>query len=295
MFGDMRFHVVVLPEFPWSIGAEVWKRCEELGFDHAWTYDHLAWRELRDHTWYDAVPTLAAAALATTTIRLGPLVASPNFRHPVHFARELLALDDISGGRITAGIGAGGGGWDAKMLGGPDLSVGDRAARFREFVELTDALLTSSELSHDGRFYQVVEARTYPGCVQEPRIPFAIAAPRRRGMGAAARFADMWVTTGDRSRTAGALVPPEEGASMVARQVELLQEVCEGHGRDPATIKRLVVLGPDLDQCLDSPARFDECAGRYADAGATDIAVHWPRANEPYACDVGMFESIFSR
>ena len=90
---------------------------EQLGFAHAWTYDHLTWRGHRDHTWFAAVPTLTAAATATTRIRLGPLVASPNFRHPLTLAKEMIALDDISGGRVTLGVGAGGTGWDATMLG----------------------------------------------------------------------------------------------------------------------------------------------------------------------------------
>src|SRR5438105_6923295 len=114
----MRLGVVILPVLPWSTAQSVWRRAEELGFDHAWTYDHVAWRTLRDRTWFAAVPTLTAAALATSRIRLGTLVASPNFRHPVPFARELISLDDISGGRLTVGVGAGGLGDDATVLGG---------------------------------------------------------------------------------------------------------------------------------------------------------------------------------
>src|SRR2546421_6562234 len=113
----MRFGVVILPEHRWPEGQRLWRRAEELGFDHGWTYDHLAWRSLRDGPWFGAVPTLAAAALATTRIRLGPLVASPNFRHPVPFAKELMTLDDVCGGRMTLGIGSGGAGGDATMLG----------------------------------------------------------------------------------------------------------------------------------------------------------------------------------
>ncbi|MGH7287470.1 MAG: LLM class flavin-dependent oxidoreductase, partial [Myxococcota bacterium] len=82
----MRLGVVILPELRRAELTAVWRRAEELGFDHAFTYDHLAWRSLRDWNWFAAVPTLAAAALATQRIRIGMLVASPNFRHPVPFA-----------------------------------------------------------------------------------------------------------------------------------------------------------------------------------------------------------------
>jgi alkanesulfonate monooxygenase SsuD/methylene tetrahydromethanopterin reductase-like flavin-dependent oxidoreductase (luciferase family) len=93
--------VVILPEHRWAVAAEQWRCSESLGFDHAWTYDHLSWRDLRDSPWFGAVPTLAAAALVTTSIRLGVLVASPNYRHPVPFAKEIMSLDDLAGGRLT--------------------------------------------------------------------------------------------------------------------------------------------------------------------------------------------------
>ncbi|HEX9382886.1 MAG TPA: hypothetical protein VF908_05760 [Gemmatimonadaceae bacterium] len=59
----MRIGVLILPELPWSTAQSLWRRAEELGFDHAWTYDHLAWRSLRDAPWFGAMPTLAAAAV----------------------------------------------------------------------------------------------------------------------------------------------------------------------------------------------------------------------------------------
>src|SRR5512145_2001053 len=137
----MRIGVLILPEFPWSTARNLWHHAEELGFDHAWTYDHLAWRSLRDSPWFAAIPTLTAAATATERIRLGTLVASPNFRHPVPFAKELITLDDISGGRFTAGLGAGGDGFDAQALGQEPWPRRERTERFEEFVALLDRLL----------------------------------------------------------------------------------------------------------------------------------------------------------
>src|SRR5439155_14487839 len=103
----MRVGIVILPDLRWSQARDRWRLAEEYGFDHAWTYDHLGWRDLVDGPWFDAVPTLTAAATVTDRIGLGTWVASPNFRHPVHFARELTALDDISRGRLLIGAGAG--------------------------------------------------------------------------------------------------------------------------------------------------------------------------------------------
>jgi len=288
----VRLGVVILPEHPWTSARDIWRRAEELGFDHAWTYDHLAWRSLRDSTWFGAIPTLTAAAGVTEDIRLGPLVASPNFRHPVPFAKELISLDDVSGGRLTLGIGAGGEGWDAAMLGRDPWSRGERADRFAEFLNLTDRLLRAPEVSFTGRFYAADEARTYPGCVQQPRIPFAIAATGPRGMALAARYGETWVTTGDRRGEAplGAVA----GASTVRAQMDLLDEACAVAGRDPASIDRLVLSGVQLESGLGSPDEFDDTIGHYAAAGVTDFVVHWPRPRAPFAGDVGSFERIVS-
>jgi alkanesulfonate monooxygenase SsuD/methylene tetrahydromethanopterin reductase-like flavin-dependent oxidoreductase (luciferase family) len=256
-----------------------------------WTYDHLAWRSLRDHPWHAAVPALAAAALATSRIRLGTLVATPNFRHPVTFARELVTLDDLSGGRLTVGLGAGGPGWDASMLGQPTWSAGERAERFAEFVTLLDRLLREPETSYDGRYFRAVEARTHPGCVQRPRVPLAVAATGPRGMRVAAAHAEIWVTNGDRAYD-GPPLGPQEGAAVFRRQSRLLDEVCRGAGRDPAGLRRLVLTGPRLDGGLASPAAFRAVVEAYAEAGATDLVVPWPRPDEPYAGDPAVLERL---
>ena len=288
---DLRVGVLMLPEHPWSIAVEQWRHVEELGFDHAWTYDHLAWRDLRDGPWFGAVPTLTAAATATSTIRIGTLVASPNFRHPVPFARELVSLDDISDGRLVLGLGSGGQGWDATVLGDEPWSAAERTDRFVEFVDLLDALLRRPETDFTGRYWNARGARTYPGCVQQPRVPFAIAATGPRSMRVAARHASTWVTTGDRSSHA-ALLGPEEGSAVVARQLEELERACEEIGRDPTSIARLVLTGPELDAGLHSPAAFAETKAAYAAVGVTDLVVHWPRDTQPYAGDPSILERI---
>jgi len=293
MVRSVRLGVLVLPEFRWSTARELWRRVEDLGFDHAWTYDHLAWRSLRDSTWFGAVPFLAAGAVVTERIRLGPLVASPNFRHPVPFARELVTLDDLSGGRLTLGIGAGADGWDAVMLGHDPWSGAERADRFAEFLELLDRLLRHPESSYEGTFYRAVEARSYPGCVQQPRIPFAVAATGPRGMHQAVTYGRAWVTTGDLGPE-GVLLGAEEGVRVVRAQMERLDEACAIAGRDPSSIDRLVLTGPRLAAGLTSIDSFDDTAGRYAEAGVTDFVVHWPRSEEPYAGDPATFERIFT-
>ena len=289
----MRLGVVILPETPWREQASIWRRAEALGVDHAWTYDHIAWRELRDEPWFGAMPTLTAAALVTEHLRLGPLVASPNFRHPVSFARELIALDDVSGGRAVLGIGAGGHGWDATVLGQEAWSLGERTERFREFVALTDRLLREPVTTFDGRYYSADNAPMRPGCVQQPRLPFAVAATGPRGMRLAAEYGQTWVTTGDREPRDAPLAAVE-GAAVVERQIAQLHEACAAAGRDPATIAKLVLTGIDLDSGLASADAFREAVGAYARVGVTDLVVHWPRPAPPFAGDLATFERIFS-
>jgi alkanesulfonate monooxygenase SsuD/methylene tetrahydromethanopterin reductase-like flavin-dependent oxidoreductase (luciferase family) len=289
----LRVGVLILPEHPWRESCGRWQHADELGFAHAWTYDHLTWRDHRDRPWFSAIPTLTAAALATNRIRLGTLVASPNFRHPLTLAKEIVALDDISAGRVTLGIGAGSTSWDATMLGAEPWTPRERGERFREFVELTDALLREPETTYSGTFYSALEARTYPGCIQRPRVPLAIAATRRRGMRLAARFAETWVTTGNRTQPGP--VDAVQGTRDVRDQIDLLEEACLERGREPATLSRLVVTGPVLASGLGSVDEFDDTAGRYAAIGVTDLVVHWPRPNEPYKADYSIFERIFTR
>jgi alkanesulfonate monooxygenase SsuD/methylene tetrahydromethanopterin reductase-like flavin-dependent oxidoreductase (luciferase family) len=288
----MRLGVLILPEFRWAEAQTVWRRAEALSFDHAWTYDHITWRSFRDKSWLAAVPTLTAAAMVTSQIRLGTMVASPNFRHPVPFAKELVALDDISDGRFILGVGSGGSGWDATVLGQAAWSLGERTERFVEFVKVLDLVLREPAASYEGVYYSAEEARTYPGCVQKPRIPFAIAATGKRGMRLAAEYGQIWVTNGD--RTIERMMDAREGAAVVREQMARLDEICEGMGRDPGTLRRLVLTGPRLDGGLASVEAFRDTIGRYEEIGVTDFVVHWPRSEEPYAADMTTFERIFS-
>lgn len=287
----VRLGVLILPESHWPVAAGQWAKTEALGFDHVWTYDHLAWRDLRDSTWFAAVPTLAAAATVTSTIRLGTLVASPNFRHPVPFARELLTLDDISNGRLTVGIGAGGDGWDSTMLGQEPWGRRERQERFAEFVDLLDRLLRNRAVTFEGRYWMAEGARSHPGCVQQPRVPFAIAATGPRSMRVAAAHASTWVTNGDRSHH-GPPLAAEVGASVVAGQLRRFEQVCEAAGRDPATVDKLVLTGPRLDGGLRSKDEFRAVVDAYASVGITDLVVHWPRSEPPYAGDAAILDEI---
>jgi alkanesulfonate monooxygenase SsuD/methylene tetrahydromethanopterin reductase-like flavin-dependent oxidoreductase (luciferase family) len=287
----MRFGVVILPAEPWSAQSQTWRRAEALGFDHAWTFDHLAWRSLRDEPWFAAVPTLAAAAAVTSHIGLGTLVASPNFRHPVPFARELMTLDHVSGGRFTLGVGAGGGGFDAATTRPEPWSLRERADRFEEFVTLLDQLLTEPVTTREGRFYQAFGARMHPGCVQRPRLPFAVAAGGPRGMRLAARFGATWVTEGP-LQPDGSTIGVGAALPALAAELEKVDAACAQVGRAPATLRRLLFTGVRISGVTDSPEAFRRAAGRFEELGFTDLVVPWPRSQGPFGGDLGALEMV---
>lgn len=286
----MRHGVIILPEQRWSVGRERWLAAERLGFHHAWIYDHLVWRWFLDKPWYAMVPTLTAVAAATTRIALGTLIASPSIRHPVSFAKDIMTLDDISDGRIICGIGAGAGGRDDEVLGRRSLAPPDRADRFAEFVELTDQLLRNPVTDHQGKYYTVTGAHLHPGCVQRPRVPVAVGATGPRGIRLAARYADIWVTTAWAGH--GEPVRYDRVVPVIAAQSAALDAACAAVGRDPATVRRLVVTGAMIDGVLSSVESYRDACGLFGAIGITDIVIHWPRENFPYQASMDVVEDI---
>ncbi|WP_406113006.1 LLM class flavin-dependent oxidoreductase [Kitasatospora purpeofusca] len=286
----MRLSTVILPIHRWSEGQKVWRRAEDLGFHAAYTYDHLSWRSFRDEPWFGSLPTLTAAATATERIRLGTLVTSPNFRHPVTLAKELITLDDVSGGRLTLGIGAGGTGYDATATGQEAWSPKERADRLGEFLPLLDELLTNDATTREGTYYSAVEARNIPGCVQSPRVPFYVAATGPRGLRLAAEFGQGWVTYGDPKGPAD--VPVEQAPGVVASQIAKLTAACEARGRDVGELAKVLLQGSTAEKPLESLDAFVDWAGTYRELGITELVVHWPVPDSIFANDLAVFERI---
>lgn len=290
----MRFGIVILPQHDWPDAARYWRGAEELGFDHAWTYDHLAWRGLAGQRWHATVPTLTAAATVTSRIGLGTFVASPNYRHPVPFAKDIATVDQIAGGRVLLGVGSGGTGFDAFVLGQAELTPRERHERFAEFAEALDTLLRfeppgADGISFEGRWYTADAARMVGVPAQRPRMPLHLAANGPRGLALTVRLADGWITTGGEHPDAG------EWWRGVAELARRLDEACVADGRDPASLDRTLSLDAQGRYSLDSVGAFEDAVGRAAELGFTDVVAHWPRPDGIYAGREAVLEEVASR
>jgi alkanesulfonate monooxygenase SsuD/methylene tetrahydromethanopterin reductase-like flavin-dependent oxidoreductase (luciferase family) len=164
-----------------------------------------------------------------------------------------------------------------------DWTPRERADRFAEWVTQLDALLTGESVSVTGEHWSTREVTIAPGLVQQ-RPPFWIAGNGPRGRRLAVRHGHGWIANPVSD------TPYEEVREHLAR----VEEACEEAGRDPATLPRLLLTGFTGEPWLESPAAYDDLAGRYADLGITDVAVHWPRPDSDWDADMDVFEAIAS-
>ncbi|TFB72608.1 LLM class flavin-dependent oxidoreductase [Cryobacterium glaciale] len=289
----MRFGIVILPQDPWPVARRKWLGAEQYGFDHAFTYDHLSWRSLADEPWNATVPTLTAAAAVTERIQLGTFVSSPNFRHPVPFAKEIATVDDVSNGRFLLGVGSGGTGFDATVLGQPEYTPRQRHERFAEFVTDLDLLLRGEDpgatdgISFTGEWYTAAGARMVTAGAPSPRrVPFLIAANGPKSLGLVSRFGQGWVTTGQDGAVG------EHWWASVRGLTGRLEDAASAAGRDPGTIDRYLSLDSGGTYSLQSMDAFEDAVGRAAELGITDVISHWPREHGIYAGDESILDTV---
>ncbi|MFD3482240.1 LLM class flavin-dependent oxidoreductase [Streptomyces sp. NPDC058665] len=250
------------------------REAEQAGVRTVWTYDHLSWRDLADGPWLATVPLLAAAAGATSTVRLGAQVATPNFRHPVPFAKEVMTLDHVSAGRLELGVGAGAEDADARVLGQAPMTRKERGNRFEEWATLLATLLEQDRTDHRGVYYSAEDARMIPGCVQRPRVPLTVAAAGPRSMRVAALLGSAWVTYGPYRQSPA----PTEWLAAIAEQSRSLDtavaEVAPGK-----RIRRIAQVALDETRPFRDADTYRQFAQDVAAAGFDELTVHWPRSD----------------
>jgi probable F420-dependent oxidoreductase len=219
----------------WADVLAMARLAEEAGFDSLWVMDHLLMRfpgwEARPVGVWEGWSLLAALAAATTRVALGPFVACTGYRNPALLAKMAATVDEISGGRLILGLGAGNHEPDYAAFGYP---FDHRAGRFEEALAIVHALLREGAVDFRGTYH---EAR---GCELRPRgprphgPPILVGAKGPRLLRLAAAYADAWNPswTADPAR-----IPPLRAK---------VDAACAEVGRDPATLERTAAVLVDL-------------------------------------------------
>jgi len=181
---------------------EIWTAAERCGFASAWIYDHLTALGDQTQPTLEAWTLLAALAARTERIRVGVLVTDNALRHPAMLAREAVTVDQISGGRLEFGIGAGNprSEIDYRSYGITSSPIGERISKLDEACQIFKALWTQETVSFSGRFYNLDEARPAIWPVQKPHPPIWIGGSGDRVLRITARYADGWNFTGPLDR-----------------------------------------------------------------------------------------------
>ena len=254
---------------PWSDLCAAVELVERLGWHGVMVEDHFmadggGFGAVSDPR-FEVTSVLSALAVATTSVRLAPLVMSATYRHPAVVANWAATVDHISRGRLTLGLGAG---WQLNehaqygiQLGTP----GERIDRLDEYCTVVRSLLEQSVTNFKGRSFEVSNAWCEPKPLQT-RLPLLIGGKGDRMLRLVARHADMWNMWS---------IP-----SKFAERSAVLDQSSEAIGRDPATIRRstqaLVCL---TDSASEARSFIDAAGGRAAFAGTAeqfaDLAAQW--------------------
>ncbi|MGB0112290.1 MAG: LLM class flavin-dependent oxidoreductase [Ilumatobacteraceae bacterium] len=269
---------------PWSAQARGYRWAEEVGYDVVYTADHLTHPMFPELWLGEAFTTLTAAAAITDRIMLGTLVASSVFRTPVSLARIAMTVQDLSAGRLIMGIGAGAS-FCAEADRGVRGSVGEMSDRFTDVVRGCLAVLDgATDWQGDTMSFRGLQTTARPEGVGSPELLLAGHGPRSLALAAA--HADTWNTYGGPGT---AELEGDEFWQLVGRQVAGFGEACERQGRDPASVRRSVLLGfgrvlpaSSVDSYLDAAERaaalgFDELivhGSSWADGVPRDLDVH---------------------
>ncbi len=245
-------------------------RAEQLGYHGAWTQEQV----LGAVPMLSPLETMTFAAACTERIRIGCAVFVTPLHNPVHLAKCLASLDQLSRGRLDVGVGTGGGNrpFSAFEVDGQTI-----VARFTEGLRLMKALWTEPRVKFDGRFWQLEDAAMEPKPVQRPHPPIWFGANHPAALGRAARLGDGFFGAGSTT------------TARFAEQVPVVREALVEAGRDPDTFpiaKRIyIAVGDDADR---AHRRMAEALERlYGQFGLRDI-VSVAVTGSPRACVDGV-------
>lgn len=287
----MRLGVMVPPTRPWKQLAQDFALAEELGYDVAYTYDHLTHPTAVGEWLADGFTTLAAAAGVTSRIELGPLVASATMHSPVSLARRAGTVQDVSGGRLVLGLGAG----------SPREAMADRgeALDARQMFERLEAVVTglaevwSGATEWAGPHWSFSGLQTLPLPPGTTRPFLLLAAHGPKALGLAARYADGWNTYGG---PAGTELEPTAYWNLVRTQSERFIEACDRIGRDPSGVRRSLLLGYGTVKPTASVTAYLEAARRAEELAFDELVVYGPfgRPGDRFHSEVDVHREVLA-
>jgi alkanesulfonate monooxygenase SsuD/methylene tetrahydromethanopterin reductase-like flavin-dependent oxidoreductase (luciferase family) len=223
-------------EVSWREVREIAITAEEAGFDSIWVGDHLLFRDpgtgVRGPL--EAWSLLAALGEATERALIGPLVAATSFHNPAMIAKKAATVDDISGGRLVLGLGAG---WNQPEYAAFGFPFDHRVSRFEEAFTIIRTLIREGAIDHEGRFYTHREMQLLPKARAD--LPLLIGSNGPRMLRIAAPHVDLWNSwfTGFDNDPGG--LPP---------LLEAVDEACRQVGRDPGEIGRTAAVLVQLER-----------------------------------------------
>jgi alkanesulfonate monooxygenase SsuD/methylene tetrahydromethanopterin reductase-like flavin-dependent oxidoreductase (luciferase family) len=217
-------------EVPWPEIREMARTAEAVGVDSLWLGDHLLYRDPINGARgpWEAWSSLAALAEATDRVLLGPLVASTSFHNPAMIAKKAGTVDEISGGRLILGLGAG---WNRVEYEAFGFPYDNRASRFEEAFHIIRTLIRAGEIDHDGRFYTMHDMELLPRARSD--IPLLIGSNSPRMLRMTMPHVDMWNTwySSYGNTTAG-----------LAPLMADVDAACFEVGRDPGEVERTAAV-----------------------------------------------------
>ncbi|HSI01940.1 MAG TPA: LLM class flavin-dependent oxidoreductase [Reyranella sp.] len=215
------------------------QRAEAIGFDSLWVPDHMIHNAYHPEALFgawDCWSILTSLAAVTTRVELGTLVVCTGFRNPALIAKMADTVEDISGGRLILGLGAGYYEREFRAFGFPfDHLVG----RFEEALTIIHTLLRKGKIDFEGQYYQARDCELGPRGPRPAGPPIMIGAKpdRPRALRLTAQYADYWN------------VFAINRAEALAPMTQAVDAACRKFGRDPATLQRTVTVVVEFPDC----------------------------------------------
>ena len=252
-------------EVRWPEVLDIVRAIEDLGYDSVWVGEHLLyrWPDRPARGPWEAWTMLAAIAAATSRVEFGPLVACTNFHNPALLAKQASTIDEISGGRLILGLGAGWNDTEFRAFGFP---FDHRIDRFEEAFTIIRTLLRDGAVDFDGQFYQARECELLPRGPRPHGPPLMIGSMGPRMLRITMPHADSWNVWFADTGNSPEGVPPLR---------ELVDAACREVGRDPAAVERTVAVQVRLpggqgrvqgEYAKDSPPPLEGDPGDMAEA-----------------------------